>query len=150
MKKTILMLALLLAAFSSYSQAPITIVNNSPCDIWYLIYGDNTNCGFTYRSQVFQLNAGNFVMYNDPTMVPGGLVDPSTSNVLGVSGVFYYARFLRADPNGSCSIGGSVSVDDCGNPTDVIDPADMTTCTSCANVSINWANGLGGITVTLN
>lgn len=81
----------------------ITIINGTGVDIVYLLYGSVGECETNYRSSTWlQLSPNSSVTFNDPTWVPGDLVN-NQATPLGPTGRFVAMRIAEDYPTFHCS-----------------------------------------------
>ena len=152
--KQILVIALLCIGFNMAKAQSLRIVNRTPCEVHYVMYGDDPmgNCSANYRSDVYTLGAGLSVTYASPAAVPlPGLVDGGGTQLM--SGWFSHVRFPQCNPNFCPGCGtSSVVVGDasCGAST-MASHSFYPNCsaTACGPVNISYANVGGNVTVTI-
>lgn len=137
-----------------FARVPITIKNNTGCDITVRIRGNvnGTPCTNVYVSAPITIPPLGSVFYNDPTTawVPGGLNCACTPGSLGVNDPFTAVEILdRGTGCGPATTLGFVGIPCSGFP--LVSPPYMVldgTCLLCGPVSATW--NMMNATVTFN
>lgn len=110
--KVFVVVMLVLPNIASAQQKSITIVNNTPHDIFFRLYGSTGECETDYRSSVWlDVASGSSVTYKDPNVVPGNLVN-NMNFPLGPTGRFVSMRVAEDYPTFHCS-NNVVTLSDC-------------------------------------
>ncbi len=138
--------AIAITATAQYNS--ITTNNNTPCDVYVVLYGTTSTaipaCQSDYRSNMVAVPAGATIHYSDPspTSIPGGL-DDGNGILLGPSDNFTLARVYHG-PLVACTSFGTANMSDCtaGGST-FISPFVLEqytgTCSTChAGAIITW------------
>lgn len=115
MKKLLFLLAITcLTTFAATAQyGTLTIRNESLCTIYLEVRGSTGGCTADYTSNLLAIPATSIVTYNNPALVPGGMVYGMST--LSNSDFFTAVKISNADPGtcGTYSFFQSYIVSDC-------------------------------------